>query len=131
MDVVQFLYVKVSLYAIYKVFSLIVSFAAVCIEGKFRDMKLGTYLQIKPNKTIFCFLRLAQNLTLNFSDEIMHQSFVTTATPPKGKGGDYDFSLEVKTLIFAPPFAIEYLPGVRILMSKPHYFPCTAGTLEK
>ena len=60
------------------------------------------------------------------------------------KGGDYDLSfqcpaisptargnLEVKTLLFAPPFAKENLPGVRILMSKPCHFPCNAGTLEK
>ena len=26
---------------------------------------------------------------------IMHQSFVTTAPPPSGKGGDYDFSVSV------------------------------------
>ena len=38
--------------------------------------------------------------------------------------------MEVKTLIFALPLAIENLPGVRILMSKPRHFPCTAGTLE-
>ena len=52
---------------------------------------------------------------------IMHQSFVSSAPPPTGKGGDYDFStfmallkapspggkLEVKTLLFAPPFTIE------------------------
>ena len=24
---------------------------------------------------------------------LMHQSFVTTAPPPTGKGGDYDFSV--------------------------------------
>ena len=34
-------------------------------------------------------------------------------------------------MLFAPTLAIENLPGVRILMSKLHHFPCTAGTLEK
>ena len=75
---------------------------------------------------------------------VMHQSFVTTAPPPMGKGGDnltFQFSmpcykplggkLEVTTLLFAPPLTIENIPGLRILMSKPQYFPCTAGTLEK
>ena len=75
----------------------------------------------------------------------MHQSFVTTAPPPTGKGGDYDFSafsallkggkLEVKTLLFVLPFAIENLPGVRILMPGPNVktpsFPLTERTLEK
>ena len=79
---------------------------------------------------------------------LMHQSFVTTAPPPTGKDRDYDFSfqcpaispppppqggkLEVKTLLFAPPFTTEHLPGVSILMSKPCHIPyVTAGTLEK
>ena len=77
-----------------------------------------------------------------FFSFLMHQSFVNTAPPPMGKGGDYDFScyelhpqgeLEVKTLLFAPPFAIENLPGERILMIKPPQFPCTAwdGTLAR
>ena len=35
---------------------------------------------------------------------------------PRGK-------LEVKTLLFAPPFTIENLPGIRILMSKSCHIP--------
>ena len=77
----------------------------------------------------------------------MHQSFLTTALPPTGKGGDYDFSAFSSTpreqtggqnFALCPalrnrksPWGKENLPGVRILMSKPHHFPCTEGTLEK
>ena len=72
---------------------------------------------------------------------IMHQSFVTIAPPPTGKGGDYDFQcpaksppprgkLEVKTLLFAPPFTIENLSGVRILISNPVIFPALLGHLK-
>ena len=38
---------------------------------------------------------------------------------------------DVKTMLFALPFAIENLPRVRILIWKPCYFPCTAETLKK
>ena len=33
---------------------------------------------------------------------LMHQSFVSTAPPPTGKGGDNDFSL-LRALLYAPP----------------------------
>ena len=70
----------------------------------------------------------------------MHQSFVTTATSPKGKDGDYNFSaftkapppanrLEVKTLLFDLPFAIENLPGVRI--PKTLSFPLHSQDIQK
>ena len=36
-----------------------------------------------------------------------------------------------KLEVFAPPFTIENLPGLRILMSKPCHFPCTERILEK
>ena len=75
---------------------------------------------------------------------VMHQSLVNTAPPPTGKGGDYDFSvsvpcyephpqggkLEVKALLFAPPFTIEYLPGVRILCQNPVISPALRGHLS-
>ena len=62
-------------------------------------------------------------------------SFVITAPPPMGKGGDYDFSvsvpcyeslpqegkLEVKTFLLALLFIIENILGVRILISKCHH----------
>ena len=60
---------------------------------------------------------------------IVHKSFVTTAHPPTGKGGDCGISAfsarykphtqtanwGVKTLIFGLTFEIENCPGVRIL----------------
>ena len=64
----------------------------------------------------------------------MHQSFVTTAPPPTGKGRNYNFSfqclviephprdkLEVKTMLFALPFAIVNLPGLRIFIKTPSF----------
>ena len=56
---------------------------------------------------------------------IMTFSFKCPAMSPTPGG-----KLEVKTLLFAPPFATENHHGVRILMSKPRHFPCTEGTLE-
>ena len=53
-------------------------------------------------------------------------SFQCSAISPTPRG-----QTRGQTLLFALPFAIENLPGVRILMSKPCRFPCTAGTLEK
>ena len=76
---------------------------------------------------------------------LMHQSSLTTALPPTEKGGEYHalFSiqypaisptprgtLEVKTVLFALPIAIENLPGIRKLISKPGHFPCTVGTTK-
>ena len=72
-----------------------------------------------------------QNYIVLFTDTMrgifVHQSFVTTAPPPTGKGGDYDFSAFSALLLappqgatggqnfaLAPPFATENLPGVRI-----------------
>ena len=39
--------------------------------------------------------------------------------------------LEVKAMLYALPFTIENLPGIRILLSKPRRFPCTVGTIKK
>ena len=78
----------------------------------------------------------------------MHKSFVTTAHPPKGKGGDCGISAfsallcykphtqgansGFKTLLFGLTLEIENCPGVRILMhKKPRNSPCTADTLDK
>ena len=38
---------------------------------------------------------------------------------------------EGQTFALRPDIAVENLSGVRILMSKPRHFPCTAGALEK
>ena len=62
----------------------------------------------------------------------MHKSFVTTAHPPTGKGGDCGISAfrpcykphtqganwGFKTLLFGLTLEIENYPGVRILMHK-------------
>ena len=77
---------------------------------------------------------------------VMHKSFVTTAHPPTGKGGDCGISAfrpcykphtqganwGFKTLLFGLTLEIENCPGVRILMhKKPRNSPCTADTLDK
>ena len=60
----------------------------------------------------------------------MHQSFVSTAPPPKGMGGDNDFSLSralvqampcgdklmVTILLLAPPYNTENITGVSFPM---------------
>ena len=73
---------------------------------------------------------------------IMHQSFVNTP-PPTGKGGDCDLSVfiallqtpprgqnEIETMLFAPPFTLENLSGVSVLISKSHYIPCTDALIK-
>ena len=73
----------------------------------------------------------------------MHKTFVATASPPTVKGGDYDklsvpcykpnpqgANNEVKTFLFALPFAVQNLPGVRILLSTPS-FPLHCGDTRK
>ena len=71
----------------------------------------------------------------------MHQSFVTTALPPTKKSGDYDCpaispiprgQTGDQTLLFALPFAIENLPGVRTLSNiKTPSFPLHCGDIRK
>ena len=82
----------------------------------------------------------------------MHKSFVTTAHPPTGKGGDCGISAfsallfaahtggklgggggGVKILLFGLTLEIENCPGVRIVMHKknPRHSSCTADALDK
>ena len=114
-------------------------FSELLSKIQFTVLSQSIYIEVRTRT------KSIRNQTLYNKYSFMHQSFVTTAPPPTGKGGDYDFSvsvpcckphsrlgeLEVKTFLLATALAIENLPGVRILMSIPRHFPCIAGTLEK
>ena len=79
-----------------------------------------TGFQLESIMVLYCFSDDCSCVCGIFLCHHMHQSFVTMAPPPMGKGGDYDFSvfnallytpppgdkLEVKTMLFALPFSI-------------------------
>ena len=97
--------------------------------------------KLRPDLLISHFCRGSWWFTC--SHQFMHKTFVATAPPPTVKGGDYDklsvpcykpnpqgANNEVKTLLFALPFAVQNLPGVRILLSTPS-FPLHCGDTRK
>ena len=72
----------------------------------------------------------------------MHQSFVTPAAPPKGKGGDYDFKCpamrattrgetEGQNFALCPALPNRKPPWGKDPNVETSSFPCTVGTLEK
>ena len=97
--------------------------------------------KLRPDLLISHFCRGSWWFTC--SHQFMHKTFVATAPPPTVKGGDYDklsvpcykpnpqgANNEVKTLLFALPFAVKISLGLGSYC-QPRHFPYTAGTLEK